>query len=83
MYCIKKYRYLASWENPSSPTCSKSWSDAVERWSNVAGKRVRANTYEVRVVNIGQDCIFRDNVIDLSEFDNVGLLQTLHGIEVT
>ena len=56
-----------------------SWSDAVERGSNSAEWWACASTYEGGVVNVGQDGVLRDNVIDLSQFNDVSLLQTLHG----
>ena len=55
MYCIKKYRYLESCENPSSPTCGKSWSEEPEIGMSEAMHEACESTYEVRMVNVGQD----------------------------
>ena len=35
------------------------------------------------MVDIGKDSVFRDNVIDLSQFDDVCLLKSLHGKELS
>ena len=60
---MRKYRYLESWEKPFSPTYR------VERMGA---------TYEEGVIDVGQNCIFGDNVIHLLELDDICLLEDLH-----
>ena len=35
------------------------------------------------MVDVCENSVFRDDVIDLSQFDDVRLLQALHGIELS
>lgn len=36
-------------------------------------------TYKEWVVDVSEDCVFRYDVVNLSELDDIGLLQTFHG----
>jgi len=36
-------------------------------------------TYQEGVVDVGENGVLRDNVVNLPELDDIGLLQTFHG----
>jgi hypothetical protein len=36
-----------------------------------------------RVINVSKDRILRDDMINLSQFDDISLLQSFHGEEIT
>lgn len=52
-----------SWENPLRPT-----------WASE-----ETITYEEGMVDVRQDSVLGDNVVHLSELDDLGLLESLHG----